>query len=218
MEPCRRKLDITFDGNPQKDALELCGSINYPNAALSVEALDFGSVLFDTLKTEELVVTNTSEVPVKYHWDLVDVPPDAPSTAGSGKSGDRQPATAPAPPAVHANELFDVKPIKGFLQAGESEAVRVTYCARAGPPIAATAVLNVRGGPPVSLGLRAAPNKIAFGLEPRTLDYGICEFSKVAQRQITLSNPSQCAPHLRLARVWDPTPADFGTEEGKRPS
>ena len=162
MEPCRRKLDITFDGNPQKDALELCGSINYPNAALSVEALDFGSVLFDTLKTEELVVTNTSEAPVKYHWDLVDVPPDAPSTAGSGKSGDRQPATAPAPPAVHANELFDVKPIKGFLQAGESEAVRVTYCARAGPPIAATAVLNDGGVKAFfrGVGPRAASNGV----------------------------------------------------------
>jgi hypothetical protein len=142
-------------------------------------------------------VTNTSEVPVKYHWDLHEGSP--PSTAASGKhpASKGDPAKLPEEEGGHeANELFDVKPIEGFLQPGEREAVLVTYFAHAGPPVTMRAMLHVRGGPPVSLELKAAPNSMAFTFEPRMLDYGAFEYCMYASRQLSLFNTSKCAPWL----------------------
>jgi hydrocephalus-inducing protein len=166
---CRRKLEVAFTDNPQKDSVDLVGSINYPNASLSTSAIDFGSVLFDTLKTQEICVSNPSKVAVKYHWDL---PPDSD-------------ASPDAP--------FDIQPINGLLEPGEQEFARVTYFARAGPEVNAAAVMRVRGGPAESLALCAAPNSMSFSLEPREVDFGTCLYDESATRQLTLANLSKCA-------------------------
>ena len=176
---CRRKLEVTFVDNPQRDNLDLTASINYPNASLSTASIDFGSVLFDTLKTEAVTVTNTSEVPVKYNWDL--------PAANTSAAGDRRHATA------DTEAPFDIKPINGYLQPGEREAARVTYFARAGPPVDAAAVLRVRGGPAATLQLTAAPNSMAFTLEPRDVDFGSCQYDESATKTLILDNPSKCA-------------------------
>ena len=174
---------MTFEGNPQRDSIDLLGSINYPNASLSRAEIDFGSVLNDTHKVVEAAITNTSEVPVKYRWEIA---ADAVQQARCG-AGDK---------AVDINELFDVKPIEGFLQPGEAELVRVTYFAFAGQSASANATMHVQGGPSIVLPLRAEPNSMSCSLEPRDVNFGVTPYDMFAQKQVVLSNPSRCACHV----------------------
>lgn len=176
---CRRKLEVTFEGNPQRDSIDLLGSINYPNTSVSRAEIDFGSVLNDTHKMVEADITNTSEVPVKYRWEIE----ASPSTHQTSHS------------TVGINELFDVKPIEGYLQPGETEPVRVTYFAYAGQAASASATMHVHGGPCVVLPLRAEPNSMACSLEPRDVNFGTVQYDTFAQKQVVLSNPSRCAAY-----------------------
>lgn len=168
----RKKLVISFADNPHYDALDLDGSINYPNVKLSSERISFGSTLKDTFKSEVLTITNTSAVPVKYFWDLHN---DASFEE------------------VDVSQIFDIKPVEGYLMPGEEDAARVTYFAKGGPQVSATAVLQVLGGPDTLVSLKAMPNHMAFSLEPKNIVLGACLYDKVSYKEVTLVNTSKCA-------------------------
>jgi hydrocephalus-inducing protein len=155
--------------------LDLVGSINFPNVKISSERISFGSTLSDTHKAETLTVSNISEVPVKYCWDLK-------HDSGSAAS-------------VDVGQIFDIKPVEGYLLPGEEEAVRVTYFARGGPQCSATAMLHVQGGPDTPVSLKAIPNHLAFSLEPKSIVIGPCVYNKVSYKEVTLVNTSKCAQH-----------------------
>ena len=169
---CRKKLAISFANNPHSDALDLNGSINYPNVNVSSERVAFGSTLKDTHKSETLTITNTSAVPVKYCWDL-----------RNDSSSDE----------VAAGDIFDIKPVQGYLLPGEEESTRVTYFAKGGPQVSATAVLQVQGGPDTLVSLKAMPNHMAFSLEPKHIVLGACLYDKVSYRDVALVNTSKYA-------------------------
>lgn len=157
--------------------MDLLGSINYPNASFSLNEVDFGTVLEDTHHSMEVIVTNTSEVPVKYHWELKD-------TSHSGGIPEVSSAN---------NQLFEIKPIEGFLQPGETEAARVTYFALAGKSASATAVMQVQGGPSLVLPIRGTASCMSFALEPQEVHFGACQYDSYAQKHVTLSNTSEYA-------------------------
>lgn len=169
---CRKKLVISFADNPHSDALDLNGSINYPNVKVSSEQICFGSTLKDTYKAEVITVTNTSAVPVKYFWDF------------RNDSSSEQ---------IDTSQIFDIKPVEGYLLPGEEDAVRVSYFARGGPQVSATAVLRVQGGPDTLVSLKAMPHHMAFSLEPKNVVLGACLYSKVSYRDVMLVNTSKCA-------------------------
>jgi hydrocephalus-inducing protein len=190
---CRKKIEFSLVENPQKDAVDLLGSINYPNASISLREIDFGSVLNDTNHAVEVVVTNTSEVPVKYHWDMKET---------------RHPGGL-AEDSMANTQLFDIKPIEGFLQPGEIETARVTYFALAGKPAVATGVMRVQGGPSIVLPIKGTPNSMSFVLEPQDVHFGVCQYDAFAQKSVTLSNPSKYALPLS-PRVFPCVSTRFG--------
>jgi hydrocephalus-inducing protein len=176
---CRRKLEVTFDGAPGKCTMDLVGSINYPNAEISEHDINFGSVLVDVHKSKEAFITNTSEVPVQYRWEL---------KLDDGAS----PLSRQHDNEVAVNQLFDIKPIQGFLNPGEQEPVLVSYFAYGGHPAAATAVLHVSGGPDCLVRLKGVPNSMSFQLEPQSIDCGQCLYTSQINKEVTLINSGRC--------------------------
>jgi hydrocephalus-inducing protein len=157
---------------------------------LTSDVLNFGTTLNDTRKEETLTVTNTSEVPVKYHWELFDA--DAITTPAAKSKQGTHLSSAPAA------QLFDIKPIEGFLHPGEQETVRFSYFAHAGKRAAAKAVMRLRGGPISTVLLQAAPNRIQCTLEPRSVDCGSVLYNKVTFKEIVITNPSRYVNASRL--------------------
>lgn len=168
---CRKKLTVSFAGNPHTDALDLHGSINYPNVMVSSACISFGSTLKDTHKSETITVTNTSAVPVKYFWGL---------------RNDSEPVE------FDATQIFSIKPVEGYLMPGEEDAVRMTYFAKDGLQASTTAVLQVQGGPDTFVSLKAIPNHMAFSLDAKNIVLGPCLYSKVSYKDVTLVNTSKC--------------------------
>lgn len=177
---CRKKLEVTFQDNPHVEYVELHGNISYPNILLSKTAVTFASTLNDTITAQSLTVTNTCEVPVKYHWDLT-----------NGRIGDVGSADG-AMVDVAANELFDIRPIEGLLHPGESESLRISYFAKANLKAHASATMHVQGGPDTHVTLQAMASKTCFHLEPRLIKCGLCQYSQTVHRDITIANPSMC--------------------------
>lgn len=188
VQKCRKKLEVTFQDNPHVESVELEGNINYPNVQLSETVVNFSSALNDTIVSHAISVVNTCEVPVRYKWELV--------------SGDR--AGADVPDATPSHELFDIKPLGGLLQPGGTECVWISYFARANAKALASAVMHVQGGPDTLVTLQANASQAIFQVEPRTIKCGLCVYSQQIQKEVTVLNPSKCAPecHIQSSAFW----------------
>jgi hypothetical protein len=64
----KQRCLIAYADNPQKDWLELSGSIEYPNLVFDSTAVDFGCILLDSLKRAAVAATNPGTRPVRYSW------------------------------------------------------------------------------------------------------------------------------------------------------
>lgn len=171
---------MKFQDNPHVEYVELCGNINYPNVQLSETVVTFASVLNDTSSLKSLTVVNTCEVPVKYHWEL---------TSGTiADAGVPDAAVVDSP----AHQIFDIKPVEGLLQPGASESVRIAYIGRANLKAHASATMHLQGGPDNRVALHAQAGRIHCQIEPRSIRCGPTVYSQQVQRDVTISNPSQC--------------------------
>jgi hydrocephalus-inducing protein len=71
--------------------------------------------------------------------------------------------------AATPEQVFDILPIRGFLQPGEEEVVEVSYFAAAHSHIAAVAVCEVQGGPSYDVRLSADAASIRYSLDCGTV-------------------------------------------------
>lgn len=63
-----QKLRVDYIDNPQKDAIDLVASIDFPNLSFESTKVEFGSCLSDTTRRVPVQVTNCSAVDVVYNW------------------------------------------------------------------------------------------------------------------------------------------------------
>ena len=112
------KLQITHKGHPHKDFVELIGEVCFPNLKITPNNIEFGCILNDTSKKRYLTMTNISEMDVAYDWSFLEEEIaslnqiEDESSARKKKKKDKR---API------NEVFDILPVSGVLQPGETE-------------------------------------------------------------------------------------------------
>jgi hypothetical protein len=110
-------LAVSFAEHPLVEEIALSASVRYPNLDVPVSEVNFGAVLLDTFVTRDVVITNTSPVPVTYGWVFE-------SSAGGGTN-------------VHdVDQVFDVVPSSGVLEPGQSEVAQFFFhgCVDPCPP------------------------------------------------------------------------------------
>ncbi|GIL73964.1 hypothetical protein Vretifemale_3957, partial [Volvox reticuliferus] len=178
----RTKLQVVYADNPQRDAVDLHGDIDFPNLSFEMHTIDFGSVLLDTTRRVPVRVTNSSNVDVVYAWawDKGSVQEDVNSVASMSMRQGR-----PKPPPT---QLFDVMPIRGVLRPGEAETMTFSFFAYPGVRASCAAVCQVEGGPAYAVHLSGESNNIKYSVEPQMLDFGIQLYDRTVERELTLSN------------------------------
>jgi hydrocephalus-inducing protein len=200
------KLKIEYDDHPHKDFVDLNGEVNFPNLDLDEKVLDFGAILNETSKQLTLTMTNNEVLAVNYKWAFVDLNDDAGNKSVSIRGVD-----------VAINQVFDILPIQGRLEPGESQTVTVTYQGvtdrndkSSETKSEATAVCMVEGGPEYEVNLLGESAPLKFDLSDRDLDFGDILYDQIGEKEVYISNPGRVAGYyaFNLAQIARPTTTD----------
>ena len=209
----RDKLLVCYDDNPHVDSVDLGAEISFPNLDVSHSFIDFGSVLNDTTKREYVTVRNTGSVPARFEWvfetydDDGEVDEDEPSVVdkmmqdGLNKGKRIKPRRSKvSTPLRNANpeQVFDVLPIRGYLQPGEEERVEISYFAQAHSKVRAVAVCEVEGGPAYDVELTADAHLIKYELNATSIDFSRQTFDKTINKEIVLTNTGRVKIPFRV--------------------
>ncbi|XP_034061831.1 LOW QUALITY PROTEIN: hydrocephalus-inducing protein homolog [Gymnodraco acuticeps] len=65
-------LELHYRGHPQRDIVELHAEVQFSNLRFSSTTVDFGCVLNCTGSRREISMTNSSPLPVSYHWAFLE--------------------------------------------------------------------------------------------------------------------------------------------------
>ncbi|NXI17609.1 HYDIN protein, partial [Irena cyanogastra] len=91
-------------------------------------------------------------------------------------------------PNVGMQEVFDVLPLWGVLQPGESQLVTFTFFGHANIVARVTALCHVEGGPTYKVVLTGEASCPSYQLDVEEIDWGPQVFNKVLKAKVTLRN------------------------------
>lgn len=90
--------------------------------------------------------------------------------------------------SIPINEVFDILPLSGFLQPGESEQVEFVYNAFGGQRFKTAAVCHVEGGPNYEVTLIGDSSLISYNLSVRHIDLGETQFCNWVTKEFQIEN------------------------------
>ena len=172
-EVLNRRLVFSFKDHPQKLYVNLRGSFIFPNLSFSEPMnMNFGNLMINTENTKEVKMTVSSDMDVEWKWQLL--------------SDD---------PTCDIGRIFDVFPIRGKLESGQSDEVHFSFFAVAGEDgnsktYSATAICHVTGGPDYVVNLSGGAAAINYQISPTEIDFGAKMYDEKVSRHIKVSNMS----------------------------
>ncbi|NWU39074.1 HYDIN protein, partial [Hylia prasina] len=91
-------------------------------------------------------------------------------------------------PNVKMQEVFDVRPLWGVLQPGESQLVTFTFFGHANIVARVRALCHVQGGPSYPVVLTGEASCPSYQMDLEEIDWGQQVFNKVLEAEVTLQN------------------------------
>lgn len=86
------------------------------------------------------------------------------------------------------NEVFDILPLSGFLQPGESENVEFIFNSVVNHKVKAVAVCHVEGGPDYEVLLEGDSSLISYKISTNLLELGEVRFCDWMQKEFYIEN------------------------------
>ncbi|KAM4722980.1 hydrocephalus-inducing protein homolog [Rhinophrynus dorsalis] len=86
------------------------------------------------------------------------------------------------------SQVFDILPLFGTLQPGESQIISFTFYGHSGISSQAVALCEVNGGPTYEISLHGEASLVSYMLSTTDIDYGIQLFDQVAEATVILRN------------------------------
>jgi adenylate kinase family enzyme len=164
------KLCISYKEHPQKDMIELISEVFFPNLNFSESTVDFGCIQNHVESLKVFEMTNTSKLPVAYEWYFL---------------------TDPEQFSNQSHQAFDIHPMKGYIEPGEREKVKV-YMYGAHPGTFQTrAMCDVSGGPKYEIVLKGQSSEYAYAIDNTELNFGVLSYQSIVEQEIVLSNRGQ---------------------------
>ncbi|RMC09014.1 hypothetical protein DUI87_14013 [Hirundo rustica rustica] len=118
--------------------------------------------------------------------ESVEKPAETPETTQDSVQED--PAQQAADVDYLEAEVFDVRPLFGVLQPGESELVTFTFFGHANIVARVTARCHVQGGPTYKVVVTGEASCPSYQLDVEEIDWGLQAFNKVLKAEVTLRN------------------------------
>ncbi|XP_032051538.1 hydrocephalus-inducing protein homolog [Aythya fuligula] len=92
------------------------------------------------------------------------------------------------PLTLGVEEVFDILPLYGVLQPGESQRVTITFFGHANLVAHVTALCEVEGGPTYEVALSGEASLLSYLFDIREIDCGLQLFNEVTEAELTLQN------------------------------
>ncbi|XP_065519890.1 hydrocephalus-inducing protein homolog, partial [Lathamus discolor] len=172
-----KALKIKFLEHPHEEQVTVRGEVCFPNLQIQSTAVDFGCILNDSKDVCYMEMTNCSPLVVQYHWAFL---------KDSQVNPVRFMETEPL--ALGVEEVFDILPLHGELQPGQSQRVSFSFFGHANTVSQVTALCRVEGGPSYEVALRGEASRISYLLDTTEIDCGLQVFNKVTEAALTLQN------------------------------
>ncbi|XP_065519831.1 hydrocephalus-inducing protein-like [Lathamus discolor] len=172
-----KALKIKFLEHPHEEQVTVRGEVYFPNLQIQSTAVDFGCILNDSKDVRYMEMTNCSPLVVQYHWAFL---------KDSQVNPVRFMETEPL--ALGVEEVFDILPLHGELQPGQSQRVSFSFFSHANTVSQVTALCRVEGGPSYEVALRGEASRISYLLDTTEIDCGLQVFNKVTETALTLQN------------------------------
>ena len=173
-EIINKKLVVSFNGHPQTMSVNLKGEIFFPNVQFSPsQQIDFGIMLMNTEQTQDVMLKNTTELPVDIFWEMA---------SEQGMDTD-------------AGRIFDIYPIRMHIDPFQEDIVRMSFFALGDAEgrsanYHGTAVCHIVGGPEYTVDLLGASAAIKYKIEPVHFDFGVKSYKDQLSEKFTLENLS----------------------------
>lgn len=164
----KTKLFIIYKEHPQKDSIELTGVINFPNLEFQNTTVDFGATLNEFEAIKKVIVSNNSKVAAAYQWVFEQ----------DFDYDDK----------LEINQVFDILPIRGYLQPGDMEEIQFIYCGAPNKSFTSVAVCQVEGGPDYRITLKGESSTIQYKFDKTSIECGIIGYDYIDEKEFTLFN------------------------------
>ena len=187
------RLAISHAPHPHRESVDLVGEMCFPNLVVSPNEVRFGCILNDTTKKKYITLMNESEKGCAYQWSFLEE--EAANVDGSlaPKKSKKQ-----SKKKLPINEVFDILPVSGFLQPGESEVVEFTFYAGNGLNYDAKAVCSVEGGPNYEVPISGESSYVDYKLSTTELDFGEIPYNDSAQKDFYIENIGKVAYEFNI--------------------
>ena len=185
------KLNISHVGHPQKDVVQLQGEVCFPNLQILPPNIDFGCILNDTSKKKYLTLTNVSEMNVTYEWSFLEeeiTTLNAMKQNEEAKGGKKKGGKGKKQKMLPINEVFDILPVSGVLQPGQTETVEFTYYSGHGLTYNGIAVCSVDGGPDYEVPIIGESSFVSYSLSTKEIDYGEIPYNESSHKEFFIEN------------------------------
>jgi hydrocephalus-inducing protein len=179
------KLTIAHANHPHRDVVQLQGEVCFPNLQILPPNIDFGCILNDTSKRKYLVLTNISEMPVSYEWSFLE---EETNSLNAVQEEDETRKRRKKPKSLPVNEVFDILPVSGRLEPGQTENVEFTFQAGHGLLYNGIAVCSVDGGPDYEVPILGESSFVDFKLSTQELDYGEIPYNESSSKEFFIEN------------------------------
>lgn len=181
-ENITRKLTILHDNHPHRDIVQLCGEVCFPNLQILPPDIHFGCILNDTSKKKYLTLTNISQMPVSYEWSFL----EEETTSLSSRPAIEEKKKGKKRKKLPINEVFDILPVSGTLDRGQTETVEFTFYAGNQLPYSGIAIASVDGGPDYRVQIDGESSNVDFHIPETELDYGEIPFNESSTQTFTV--------------------------------
>eukprot|EP00048_Salpingoeca_helianthica_P006582 m.100402 g.100402 ORF g.100402 m.100402 type:complete len:4697 (-) comp14058_c0_seq1:25-14115(-) len=176
------QLEVRYKEHPQREQIALKAVVSFPNLVLSPTAIDFGCIVNNTNAHARVKVQNSSDLPVRYKWSILD--------EGSSAS---------------VGQILDILPTEGMLEPGATQPTDVLFHGALEASLRATAVCVVDDGPRYVVSIVGRASEERFHFESTALNVGDVPFDQPAQTEAVLVNdglvPLTVSAHTRSACV-----------------
>lgn len=173
-EVVNKKLVVSFKGHPQKMSVNLKGEIVFPNVDFTPgPTLDFGIMLMNTEQALDVMIKNTTELPVDMFWEMA-------SEDGMD---------------TESSKIFDIYPIRMHIDPFQEDIIRASFFAlgdAAGHSAKyhGKAICHVVGGPEYTIDMLGESAAIKYTIEPAHFNFGVRSYKDKLSSKFLLQNLS----------------------------